>query len=123
MPFSPKAKAATIVAAVRGAVYELGRQSESFLGLPAKKFNELLVTSEVMWAPDGDAAFDDGGHVLQFDDVSEMPAAWSTTQTHRKHRKRSNEYIWYTRKTKSCKASLTFPQPVTLSCPCMHAAE
>jgi hypothetical protein len=30
-------------------------------------FREQMVDTDIVWAPDGDEAFDDGSHVLQFD--------------------------------------------------------
>lgn len=38
-----------------------------YFGVPSVEFNDLVVSSRIDWAPDGDAAFDDGGYVLQFD--------------------------------------------------------
>ncbi len=32
------------------------------------QLHKEILTNRIIWAPDGDAAFDDGGHVLQFDD-------------------------------------------------------
>lgn len=33
----------------------------------ARAFDEEITSNELVWAPDGDQAFDDGSHVLQFD--------------------------------------------------------
>ena len=57
---------------MRGAMYEDGRQSEKFFGRSAAELREDLAVNEIVWAPDGDAAFDDGGHVLQFDQGSRV---------------------------------------------------
>jgi hypothetical protein len=48
-------------------MYDEDRQGESFFGMSADELREALASNEILWAPDGDAAFDDGGHVLQFD--------------------------------------------------------
>jgi len=40
---------------------------ELFFGLPLVEFRELANTNRLSWAPDGDEAFDDGSHILQFD--------------------------------------------------------
>lgn len=67
LPFNTDLSAAQIVDTVRGAIYDEHRQNDTFFGLSADQFNSVLTANEVIWAPDGDAAFDDGGHVLQFD--------------------------------------------------------
>ena len=38
-----------------------------YFGLSRTKFVETVYSNAVTWAPDGDEAFDDGSHVLQFD--------------------------------------------------------
>ncbi len=65
--FANEPDAVKIVEAVRAAIYDEARQQESFFGLSSEKFSDALVEKEIVWAPDGDAAFDDGSHVLQFD--------------------------------------------------------
>lgn len=56
-----------IADAVRAAFYDEDRQQEQFFGMSASELCDELHMHEILWAPDGDAAFDDGGHVLQFD--------------------------------------------------------
>jgi hypothetical protein len=57
-----------IVESVRAALYVDERQEDIFFGTSsAEELKEDLALHEIVWAPDGDAAFDDGGHVLQFD--------------------------------------------------------
>jgi Immunity protein 42 len=65
--FGSEPSAARIVDAIHAAMYDDERQSESFFGMSTDELRAALAATEVMWAPDGDAAFDDGGHVLQFD--------------------------------------------------------
>lgn len=65
--FGLEADAAKIVEAFRAATYDEGRQEERFFGMSCDEFRDTLASSEIGWAPDGDAAFDDGSHVLQFD--------------------------------------------------------
>ncbi len=65
--FGSEPSAARIVDAVCAAMYDDERQAESFFGMSAEELREALASNEIVWAPDGDAAFDDGGHVLQFD--------------------------------------------------------
>jgi hypothetical protein len=59
--------AAGIADAFRSAVYDASRQDECFFGMTSVEFQDALAASEIVWVPDGDEAFDDGGHVLQFD--------------------------------------------------------
>jgi hypothetical protein len=55
-----------IAHAVSAALYtECGHQK--FFGLSQSAFGAFVSTAGVLWAPDGDEAFDDGSHVLQFD--------------------------------------------------------
>lgn len=70
--FGSEATAAKIVDAVHGAMYDEARQDERFFGMSADELREALASNEIVWAPDGDAAFDDGGHVLQFDQGDEV---------------------------------------------------
>ena len=65
--FGLAADVAKIVEAFRAATYDEDRQDERFFGMSCDEFRDILTSSEIVWAPDGDAAFDDGSHVLQFD--------------------------------------------------------
>jgi hypothetical protein len=65
--FEGELDATQIVDAVHASIYDEVRQQESFFGLSSEVFRNALTANEIIWAPDGDAAFDDGGHVLQFD--------------------------------------------------------
>ncbi len=65
--FGAEPDAIKIADAVLAANYIDARQEECFFGLSCEQFRDVLVTSEIVWAPDGDEAFDDGGNVLQFD--------------------------------------------------------
>ena len=40
---------------------------DDYFELTAAEFTEILHGNAIVWAPDGDEAFDDGSHVLQFD--------------------------------------------------------
>jgi hypothetical protein len=55
------------VHAICGAMYDQNRQREKFFGLSADEFRESVTFNELIWAPDGDEAFDDGSHVVHFD--------------------------------------------------------
>ena len=41
--------------------------NETFFGLSEAQFTQALHSNSIVWAPDGDEAFDDGSYVLQFD--------------------------------------------------------
>jgi Immunity protein 42 len=66
-PFASEPDGGAIADAFRNAIYA-DEQEESFFGIPLAQFSRLFyTTSDLAWAPDGDEAFDDGSHVLQFD--------------------------------------------------------
>ena len=47
--------------------YEEEVPGEKFLELSREQFHEATYAADLVWAPDGDEAFDDGSHILQFD--------------------------------------------------------
>lgn len=51
--------------AVLAVTYDEVSLDAVFFGMSCDEFRHALISSEIVWAPDGDAAFDDGGHVLQ----------------------------------------------------------
>jgi len=67
VPFDSEPDALKIAEAVRTTLYDESRQDQSFLGMSADVLREAMIYHEIIWAPDGDTAFDDGSHVLQFD--------------------------------------------------------
>lgn len=66
MPLLGNVDAATIVEAYLDALYR-DKSRADYVGLSKQEFCKAIYLSNVIWAPDGDAAFDDGSHVLQFD--------------------------------------------------------
>jgi hypothetical protein len=58
---------ANIASAVTIAIYSDSREDETFLGRPAPELANAVYANNLLWAPDGDEAFDDGSYVLQFD--------------------------------------------------------
>ena len=58
--------AGKIADAFRSAIYA-EKQETSYFGVSLSEFCEILYSKHIIWAPDGDAAFDDGSYVLQFD--------------------------------------------------------
>ena len=65
-PFAKESDAESIAQAVYRARYD-SNPPEQLLGIAISEFRSLLNSSGCVWAPDGDAAFDDGSYVLQFD--------------------------------------------------------
>ena len=53
--------------AVSRAMYADCDERELFFGQPFRQFVNAIHTSGLVWAPDGDEAFDDSSYVLQYD--------------------------------------------------------
>ena len=66
VPFSTDSDAGKIADAFRSAVYA-DEQEPSYFGITLPEFCEMFRLKRLVWAPDGDEAFDDGSYVLQFD--------------------------------------------------------
>jgi len=66
-PFSYEPDGGKIADAYRHALYAPDQKMETFFGLPHAEFRALIYQSKLVWAPDGDEAFDDGSFVLQLD--------------------------------------------------------
>lgn len=83
MQFHSMLDAALVVDGIRAAMYDEDRQDEIFFGMTAEVLREALALNEIVWAPDGDEAFDDGGHVLQFDLENEIRLiAFKNSESH-----------------------------------------
>ena len=66
-PFA-NAAADEIVKAYRHAIYSPGATDDDlYFGIARRHFVNIIIKSQLQWAPDGDEAFDDGRYVLQFD--------------------------------------------------------
>jgi hypothetical protein len=65
--FSAEVSAGKIADAYRCAIYSPNQETEHFFGILQSEFRALAYSRRFVWAPDGDAAFDDGSHVIQFD--------------------------------------------------------
>jgi hypothetical protein len=65
-PFAAKETGGEIADAFRRACYT-GSDIQSGFGMSTTEFRDLIYSNRIVWAPDGDAAFDDGSFVLQFD--------------------------------------------------------
>ena len=66
--FADEFSAEQIAIAYRHAFYFEYDKNEVFCGLPVTEFKQNILANHIVWAPDGDAAFDDGGYVLHIDD-------------------------------------------------------
>ncbi len=69
-PFASERDAGKIADTFRKALYGEDEDREGpYLGIPFAEFNGYFdrESADLMWAPDGDEAFDDGSYVLQFD--------------------------------------------------------
>ena len=65
-PFA-EAAAIEIANAYTSAIYLDNDQNEMYFGMSEAEFTKTLDSKSLVWAPDGDEAFDDGSYVLQFD--------------------------------------------------------
>jgi len=65
-PFATELDAGAIADAFRNAIYA-DEQEDTYFGVPRAEFVDLIYSNHLMWAPDGDEAFDDSSYVLQFD--------------------------------------------------------
>lgn len=66
-PFCKLSTALQLIDAYRAANFVDERQEEQFFGLSCSGFKDVVVANGIIFAPDGDAAFDDDSHILQFD--------------------------------------------------------
>jgi hypothetical protein len=66
-PYAKENDPLIIANSFRHAVYDSGQENIYFFGLSHKQFVDMLYENKIVWAPDGDEAFDDGSYILQFD--------------------------------------------------------
>jgi hypothetical protein len=66
-PFATEPDAGRIVDAFLRRDIELDVENQQFFGLTQTEVRELFYLNKLVWAPDGDEAFDDSSYVLQFD--------------------------------------------------------
>ncbi len=66
-PFALDPDAGKIADVVSRALYGDDQNDEAFFGMSRPEFSNLVSSKDLLWAPDGDEAFDDGSYVLQFD--------------------------------------------------------
>jgi Immunity protein 42 len=65
--FSSEPDGGKIADAFRDASYAPDQEHENFFGIPQPQFAKIFNVNKIVWAPDGDKAFDDGSYVLHFD--------------------------------------------------------
>jgi hypothetical protein len=71
-PFA-EAVAIDIANAYTSAVYLDNNRNETHFGMSEAQLAKTLCSNSLVWAPDGDEAFDDGSYVLQFDVGDRVP--------------------------------------------------
>ncbi len=58
----------TVIAdAVRDALYAPDQEAQTFFGMSRPDFESLICSNHLLWAPDGDEAFDDQSYIFQAD--------------------------------------------------------
>jgi len=62
-----EAPAIDIANAYTSAIYLDNSENKTYFGMSEAQFTSTLYSNSLVWAPDGDEAFDDGSYVLQFD--------------------------------------------------------
>ena len=65
--FGFEPNAAKIVEAYLAVGYGETHPRKKYFGMSAQDFKDAILANEIVWAPDGDEAFDDASHILQFD--------------------------------------------------------
>jgi Immunity protein 42 len=66
-PFSAESDAASVADAIGAAIYSPEAELKSFWGLSCAQFVSAVYANQLIWAPDGDEAFDDGSFVVHLD--------------------------------------------------------
>ncbi len=66
-PFAASIDGGMLADAFRDAIYAPSQEGASYFGMPRSEFSNHLYSKHLVWAPDGDEAFDDGSFVLHID--------------------------------------------------------
>ncbi|MBB3743092.1 hypothetical protein FHX10_002585 [Rhizobium sp. BK591] len=66
--FSKLLSAAEIIHIFQYESYGIGSRVDDLIAHQDGKLLQEIIDNKIVWAPDGDAAFDDGGHVFQIDE-------------------------------------------------------
>jgi hypothetical protein len=67
VPFASESDGGLIAKSVYRAIHASDQEELTFFGMSYEAFESTIHEHRIMWAPDGDEAFDDGSFVLQFD--------------------------------------------------------
>ena len=67
VPFSSESDGGFIGESVYRALYAVDQEELTYFGMSCEPFTSMIYERNILWAPDGDEAFDDGSFVLQFD--------------------------------------------------------
>ena len=89
-----EANALKLAEAVIAVTYCEDSPGARFFGISRNAFHTALSSSEAIWAPDGDAAFDDGGHVLHFDVGDQVRLIAFMNSVHREDLATSLAEVW-----------------------------
>jgi hypothetical protein len=66
-PFSSEKESRKIAESINFALYADNQEEKSFFNLTHSEFCSIVHGNKIIWAPDGDEAFDDDSFVFQFD--------------------------------------------------------
>ena len=94
-PFAAEANAGEVADAILSAVYA-DEQQVSYLGESQAEFVDLIYSNHLIWAPDGDEAFDDSSFVLQFDLLDRVRLIAFTSREDFRHEPTSLKDLWLT---------------------------
>jgi hypothetical protein len=72
LPVVMEADAGSVATAFRRATYGEREEDELFFGMAADQFRDAIYSNHLVWAPDGDEAFDDGSYVLQVESRNQV---------------------------------------------------
>jgi hypothetical protein len=71
-PFSGESDGAAVARSVRLACYDTEAADQGFFGLSGSELESLVYSKKLLWAPDGDEAFDDDSFIVQLDVGSQV---------------------------------------------------
>jgi len=66
-PFAAELSPAKIADSIHHALYSDDSVASEYFGIPYNEFCNIIHSNNLLWAPDGDEAFDDGSFIFQFD--------------------------------------------------------
>ncbi|HTI70624.1 MAG TPA: Imm42 family immunity protein [Candidatus Limnocylindria bacterium] len=93
-PFSTAASASDIADALIQSTYAQNPDTGMAFGFSLSEFKEAIHEANLHWAPDGDQAFDDGSHLLQFDVADKVRLIGFKTLENYRHDPRTLRDIW-----------------------------